>query len=67
MRGFDVKDHVLATFGGAGAQHACAIARSLGISKIFIHRFSGILSALRDWYGQCGGRASAARRRDLQR
>jgi len=45
MRGFDVKDHVLATFGGAGAQHACAIARSLGISKIFIHRFSGILSA----------------------
>ena len=45
MRGFDVKDHILATFGGAGAQHACAIARSLGISKIFIHRFSGILSA----------------------
>jgi 5-oxoprolinase (ATP-hydrolysing) len=45
MRGFDIKQHVLATFGGAGAQHACAIARSLGISKIFIHRFSGILSA----------------------
>ncbi|MBF0290146.1 MAG: hydantoinase B/oxoprolinase family protein [SAR324 cluster bacterium] len=45
MRGFDIKTHVLATFGGAGPQHACAIARSLGISKIFIHRFSGILSA----------------------
>ena len=45
MRGYDVKDHILATFGGAGAQHACAIARSLGISSIFIHRFSGILSA----------------------
>ncbi|WP_020587056.1 hydantoinase B/oxoprolinase family protein [Desulfobacter curvatus] len=45
MRGFDIKDHVLATFGGAGPQHACAVARSLGISKIFIHRFSGILSA----------------------
>ena len=45
MRGFDIKEHVLATFGGAGAQHACAIARALGISKIFIHRFSGILSA----------------------
>ena len=45
MRGFDIKEHILATFGGAGAQHACAIARSLGISKIFIHRFSGILSA----------------------
>jgi 5-oxoprolinase (ATP-hydrolysing) len=45
LRGFDIKEHVLATFGGAGAQHACAIARTLGISRIFIHRFSGILSA----------------------
>lgn len=45
MRGFDIKEHVLATFGGAGPQHACAVARALGISKIFIHRFSGILSA----------------------
>jgi len=45
MRGFNIKEHVLATFGGAGAQHACAIARALGISQIFIHRFSGILSA----------------------
>jgi len=45
MRGFNIREHVLATFGGAGAQHACAIARRLGISTIFIHRFSGILSA----------------------
>ena len=45
MRGYDIKDHVLACFGGAGGQHACSIARELGISKIFIHRFSGILSA----------------------
>ncbi len=45
MRGFDVKEHVLATFGGAGGQHACAIARSLGIEIIYIHRFAGILSA----------------------
>jgi len=45
MRGYDVKEHVLATFGGAGPQHACAIARSLGIRTIFIHRFAGILSA----------------------
>ncbi len=45
MRGYDIKEHVLATFGGAGPQHACAIARSLGIDTIFIHRFSGILSA----------------------
>ncbi len=45
MRGFDIKEHVLACFGGAGGQHACSIARELGLSKIFIHRFSGILSA----------------------
>lgn len=45
MRGYDIKDHILACFGGAGGQHACAIARDLGISKIFIHRFAGILSA----------------------
>ena len=45
MRGYDVKEHALACFGGAGGQHACAIARELGISKIYIHRFAGILSA----------------------
>ena len=45
LRGFDCQDHILATFGGAGAQHACAIARSLGIATVLIHRFSGILSA----------------------
>ncbi|MBF0279674.1 MAG: hydantoinase B/oxoprolinase family protein [SAR324 cluster bacterium] len=45
MRGYDIKEHVLACFGGAGGQHACAIARELGISKIFIHRFAGVLSA----------------------
>jgi 5-oxoprolinase (ATP-hydrolysing) len=45
MRGFDSKEHILAVFGGAGPQHACAIARALGIGEIFVHRFAGILSA----------------------
>eukprot|EP00050_Salpingoeca_kvevrii_P016203 m.53371 g.53371 ORF g.53371 m.53371 type:complete len:1267 (+) comp6761_c0_seq2:127-3927(+) len=44
-KGFNTAEHVLASFGGAGGQHACAIARSLGMSRIFIHRHSGILSA----------------------
>jgi 5-oxoprolinase (ATP-hydrolysing) len=44
-RGYDIKRHVLACFGGAGGQHACDIARSLGVREIFIHRFAGILSA----------------------
>lgn len=38
--------HVLACFGGAGGQHACAIAATLGIRTIFVHRYSGILSAV---------------------
>jgi 5-oxoprolinase (ATP-hydrolysing) len=45
MKGFDVTKHFLATFGGAGPQFACAIAKSLGMRRIFIHRYSGILSA----------------------
>jgi len=44
-KGYDTRKHVLACFGGAGGQHACAIARSLGIKKIIINKYSGILSA----------------------
>ncbi|CAE8631214.1 unnamed protein product [Polarella glacialis] len=44
-RGFKLKDHVLACFGGAGAQHACAIARELGMKRIVVHAYAGILSA----------------------
>lgn len=44
-RGFNPKTHIFDVFGGAGAQHACSIARSLGISKIYIHKYCGILSA----------------------
>ncbi|EME29950.1 5-oxoprolinase (ATP-hydrolyzing) [Galdieria sulphuraria] len=44
-RGYDVSEHTLAVFGGAGGQHACAVARSLGMKRVFVHRFSGILSA----------------------
>ncbi len=38
MKGYDAAAHVLACFGGAGGQHACAIATSLGMSTIFVHR-----------------------------
>ena len=46
MKGYDVTQHVLACFGGAGGQHACAIAMALGIESIFVHRYAGILSAV---------------------
>lgn len=44
-KGYDTRKHILSCFGGAGAQHACAIARSLGIRTIIINRYAGILSA----------------------
>jgi len=44
-KGYDTSRHVLACFGGAGGQHACAIARSLGIKTVFVHKYAGILSA----------------------
>eukprot|EP01135_Chromosphaera_perkinsii_P002592 Nk52_evm108s224 gene=Nk52_evmTU108s224 len=44
-KGYDTTHHALSCFGGAGGQHACAIAKSLGMSTIYIHKYSGILSA----------------------
>ncbi|XP_076238915.1 5-oxoprolinase [Calliopsis andreniformis] len=44
-KGYDISNHVLACFGGAGGQHACAIARSLGMRTVFVHKYAGILSA----------------------
>ena len=44
-RGYDLGKHTLASFGGAGGQHASAIAADLGIEEVVIHRFAGILSA----------------------
>ena len=45
QRGYDVTQYVLCCFGGAGAQVACLIADVLGITKIFIHPYAGVLSA----------------------
>ncbi|KAI7863880.1 Hydantoinase B/oxoprolinase-domain-containing protein [Spinellus fusiger] len=44
-KGHDTSRHTLAVFGGAGGQHACDIARNLGISKVVLYRHSSILSA----------------------
>jgi 5-oxoprolinase (ATP-hydrolysing) len=44
-RGHDTSKHRLATFGGAGGQHAVAIAEALGITQILVHRYSSVLSA----------------------
>ncbi|MEL7228365.1 MAG: hydantoinase B/oxoprolinase family protein [Pseudomonadota bacterium] len=45
QRGYDVTDYALTCFGGAGGQHACAVADNLGMETVIVHPFSGILSA----------------------
>ncbi|MAL78337.1 MAG: 5-oxoprolinase [Sneathiella sp.] len=45
QRGYDVSEYVLTSFGGAGGQHACLVADSLGMKKILLHPFAGVLSA----------------------
>jgi len=44
-RGYDPAEYALVTFGGAGAQHACALARTLGMHTVLSHPHAGILSA----------------------
>ncbi|HEY4345631.1 MAG TPA: hydantoinase B/oxoprolinase family protein [Parvibaculum sp.] len=45
QRGHDVTGYALACFGGAGGQHACLVAGALGMSRVFFHPLSGVLSA----------------------
>ena len=45
QRGYDVTEYVLNSFGGAGGQHACLVADTLGIRTVLIHPYSGVLSA----------------------
>ena len=45
QRGYDVTKYTMNCFGGAGGQHACLVADTLGIERIFIHPFAGVLSA----------------------
>ena len=45
QRGYDVTRYALNCFGGAGGQHACLVADSLGIKTVLIHPLSGLFSA----------------------
>ena len=46
QKGHDVTRYVLTTFGGAGGQHACAVADALGIRTVLVPPMAGVLSAL---------------------
>jgi len=44
-KGYDVSQYTLCCFGGAGGQHACLIADALGMKRVLIHPYAGVLSA----------------------
>ncbi|MBI1901598.1 MAG: hydantoinase B/oxoprolinase family protein [Planctomycetia bacterium] len=44
-KGYDPRDYVLVAFGGAAGQHACAVARELGMRQVLLHPDAGLLSA----------------------
>ncbi len=60
-KGYDVREYTLNCFGGAGGQHACLVADALGIGRVFIHPFSGVLSA----YGMKLARLRTLRQRAI--
>ncbi|MEM1378762.1 MAG: hydantoinase B/oxoprolinase family protein, partial [Pseudomonadota bacterium] len=61
QRGYDVTRYVLNCFGGAGGQHACLVADSLGMDAVLVHPLSGLLSA----YGIGLAKVSASRQHAL--
>ncbi len=45
LRGHDPAGHALVAYGGAGGQHACAVAESLGITRVLVPANAGFVSA----------------------
>jgi len=45
-RGYDPRDFVLVSFGGAGGLHAATLARALGIRRVLVPAQASVLSAL---------------------
>ncbi|MEQ1502612.1 MAG: hydantoinase B/oxoprolinase family protein [Myxococcota bacterium] len=44
-RGLDPRDHALVAFGGAGPQHAAAVAEELGIDLVLVHPAAAVMCA----------------------
>ncbi|MFN9872795.1 MAG: hydantoinase B/oxoprolinase family protein [Cyanobacteriota bacterium] len=63
QRGHDIREAVLVCFGGAGGQHACALAEALGLSQVLLHPLAGVLSA----WGIGRARQSLLRERAVRR
>ena len=63
QRGHDLNGYALACFGGAGGQHACRVADSLGLDTVLIHPMAGVLSA----YGMGLAALRSLRRMSVER
>ena len=63
QRGYDATRYVLNCFGGAGGQHACLVADELGMERILLHPFAGVLSA----YGMGLASITTSRERSVER
>lgn len=62
QRGHDITRYALAGFGGAGGQHACAVADALGIGTVVVPPLAGVLSA----YGIGVADATALREQSVE-
>jgi len=62
QRGYDVTRYALTVFGGAGGQHACAVADALAMSTVLVHPFAGVLSA----YGMGLAEPACLRERSIE-
>jgi hypothetical protein len=63
----------MVVFGGAGGQHACAVARLLGVRTLVFHPLAGVLSAYGmgaarvGWHGEAdAGQVACATKRSLR-
>ncbi len=45
QRGYNPAEYALVAFGGAGGQHACAVADAVGVETVLLHPLAGVLSA----------------------
>ncbi|MET9484071.1 hydantoinase B/oxoprolinase family protein [Streptomyces sp. NPDC006638] len=62
QRGHDITRYALTSFGGAGGQHACAVADALGVDTVIVPPLAGVLSA----YGIGLADATAMRERSVE-
>ena len=46
QRGYDPSEFILASFGGAGGLHVCALAEAMGMTNAIVPAHAGVLSAL---------------------